>query len=174
MYCPNCSEVKADDAAQFCKRCGLDLFGLSEFVESGEGGSFIPPAWRTRKGIRQGVAFFALGLMLIPVWMFIAAIFPPNDKLVESAPSTTPLEMAAWIGMWMAFIAGAVRVIYSLVFENARMVRRSGVDGIGSPRSAKALPSADYFRPAQPENWKTTGDLFERVERNAKTSGDLT
>jgi hypothetical protein len=174
MYCPNCSEVKARDAAQFCKRCGLDLFGLSEFVESGEGGRFVVPSWGTRKGKRQGITLLGLGLILIPVWMFIGAIFPPNDRLIESFPSTTRLEMAAWIGMWMAFIAGTVRIIYSLVFENSRWERRSRVVGVESQRSAGTLPSADYFRPAQPENWKTTGELFERVKRNAKTSGDLT
>jgi hypothetical protein len=173
MYCPNCSETKPNDATQFCKRCGLDLFGLSEFVQSGKPGGFIPRRSGARKGIRQGITLFAIGLVLIPVWMFVAAIFPPNDRLVESSPSTTPLEMAAWIGMWVAFIAGLIRIAYSLVFENARTERRQGRDGVESQRSAGALPTADYFRPAQPENWKTSGDLFERIKRKAQTSGDL-
>ena len=60
MFCPNCSEQKANDATQFCKRCGLDLFGLSEFVESGAGDVRKPnPSWKSQKRHQAGrYAFF--------------------------------------------------------------------------------------------------------------------
>jgi len=173
MYCPNCSELKVDDRTQFCKRCGLDLFGLSEFVESG-GATRPDTKGKRQKGMRQGVMLFALGLMLIPVWLFIAMIFPPSDRLVESAPSTTAAEGIAWIAMWMAFIAGALRIAYALVFEEGRSAHPSIQGRIKDAyRAPEALPSADTFRPAQPGSWKTTGDLYERVKRPAKTSGEL-
>jgi len=145
---------------------------LSEFVESGAGDVRRPnPRWKSQKGIRQGVTLFSIGLILIPVWMFAGVILPPNDRLVESAPSTTPLEAIAWIAMWMTFIAGALRIAYTIVFEN----RRSGgfkppITG-SVPGSGGALPSGDYFRPADPGTWKSTDDLFEPVKR--RTSGEL-
>jgi hypothetical protein len=174
MFCPNCSEPKANETTQFCKRCGLDLFGLSEFVESGASDVRTPDAkGKQAKGIRQGVKLLALGLMLIPVWMFIGIIFPPNDRLVESAPSTTALEAIAWIAMWVAFIAGALRIAYAALFEEKRSIssHRSGVGPAN--KSAHGLPSGDAFRPTAPGGWKTTGELFEPVKRTARTSGDL-
>ena len=173
MFCPNCSEQKANDATQFCKRCGLDLFGLSEFVESGAGDLRKPnKKWRSQKGISQGVSIVSIGLMLIPVWMFAGVILPPNDRLVESAPSTTPLEAIAWIAMWMAFIAGGLRIAYARIFENHRPGRSHPPVKGSIPGSGGALPSADYFRPADPGTWKSTDDLFEPV-RKSRTSGEL-
>jgi len=178
MYCPNCSEPKVDERTQFCKRCGLDLFGLSEFVESGEGGTPRPHLKNKRqKGIKQGAMLVGLGLLLIPVWLFVAMIFPPNDRLVESAPSTTLAEGAAWIAMWMAFIAGALRIAYALIFEKGssehgqtQWRNKKATTGYRGP---EALPSADAFRPAEPGRWKTTGDLYEHAARSKKSSGEL-
>ena len=171
MFCPNCSEPKPLDATKFCKRCGLDLFGLSEFIESGDGGS-VRDFDRRRRGLRQASMLFAIGFILIPVWMFIGAGFPANDRIVERAPSTTAAEMLAWIGMWMAFIAAATRVAYALIFEHLQIFSTTSE----RPRFRKekgpgALPSADYFRPADPGNWKTSGDLFEKVK--VRHSGEL-
>jgi len=175
MYCPNCSEPKADGHTQFCKRCGLDLFGLSEFVESG-GVPRPEEKSKRQRGVRQGVMLFALGLLLIPVWLFVAMIFPPNDRLVESAPSTTAAEGIAWIAMWMAFIAGALRIAYALLFEegSSDLRRAPGRRETESTfRASEALPSADAFRPAQPGSWKTTGELYDHVKRTPETSGEL-
>ena len=171
MFCPNCSEPKLSDATQFCKRCGLDLFGLSEFIESGEGG-VVTPFDRRRKGLKQGVGLLAIGIVLMPVWMFIGAAFPPNDRLVESAPSTTVAEAIAWIGMWIAFLAGAVRVAYALLFESKRTTPRiTENEQFKTSQRSNQLPSADYFRPADPGGWKTSGELFEKVK--ARHHGEL-
>jgi len=173
MYCPNCSEPKANDATQFCKRCGLDLFGLSEFVESGANDVRATGVRsKHRKGIKQGISLFAVGLMLIPIWMFAGVVFPPNDRFVESAPSTTPLEAIAWIAMWMAFIAGALRIAYAFIFENKRFERFNAPSTGSVPGSGGSLPSGDYFRPADPGTWKSTDELFEPV-RKTRTSGEL-
>jgi len=173
MFCPNCSEQKANDTTQFCKRCGLDLFGLSEFVESGAGDVRKPnPSWKSQKGIKQGVTLFSIGLMLIPVWMFAGAVLPPGDRLVESVPSTTPLEAIAWVAMWVAFIAGTLRVAYALLFEGKSPVGSSPSSTGSFAGSRGALPSGDYFRPADPGTWKSTDELFEPV-RKPRTSGEL-
>src|SRR5688500_16693432 len=147
MFCPNCSERKANDATQFCKRCGLDLFGLSEFVERGERCQPFSQTDRPRNWMRQGITLFAIGLMLIPVWMYIATIFPANDRLVESASSTTPFETLAWIGMWMAFIVGSIRIGYSLIVENKKAGQRSSI--AESKMRSGVLPAAVRFGPAR-------------------------
>jgi hypothetical protein len=171
MFCPNCSEPKPADATQFCKRCGLDLFGLSEFIESGDG-KVVRHFDRKHKGLKQSALLFAIGFLLIPVWMFIGGAFPPSDRLVESAPSTTPAETLSWIGMWIAFGAGVIRITYSLLFEGRRS-NNFGFDDRNISRRAKRneLSSGDYFRPADAGSWKVSEDLFEKVK--TRHSGEL-
>jgi hypothetical protein len=104
MYCPNCAAEKSLEHARYCSNCGLDLVGDRK-------------AYTELKGLRHGIILLVIGLLLIPVWMFVGAAFPADDKLVESAPSTTPVEAIAWIAMWVMFLAGAARIAYSLIFE---------------------------------------------------------
>ena len=172
MFCPKCSTPKAKGDTQYCTGCGLDLTGLGDFVQmNGEGGSNV----RFRKGIRNGVTLLLIGVVLIPVWMFIGPMFPPHDRLVEGAPSTTLLEQLFWILMWMSFLAGVARIIYAYAFE--RGSRSSGdlsrniaqVD----TEEQRSLPSADYFKPADPGQWRSSEDLFEPVLKQPRTSGEL-
>jgi len=152
MFCPKCSTPKAEGNTQYCTSCGLDLAGLGDFVQtSGERGSDA----RFRKGIRHGVTLLLIGVVLIPVWMFIGPAFPPNDRLVESAPSTTPLEQLFWILMWMSFLAGAARIVYAYAFERNSSARGTSSRKIERVNTAeqRSLPSADYFKPADPGQW---------------------
>ena len=162
MFCPKCAEAKAGDETIFCTRCGFDLSGLETAVMSGGLGDR-----KLRKGIGQGVKLLMLGLLLIPVWMFIGAAFPPADKFVESSPSTTWAESIAWILMLMAFVAGISRIAYALLFERAADIKTRSID---QPPVRDALPSGDSFKPAAPGKWKTTDDLVMPVSR---TSGEL-
>ena len=172
MFCPKCSTAKAEGNTQYCTSCGLDLTGLGDFVQmSGERGSDA----RIRKGIRHGVTLLLVGAVLIPVWMFIGPMFPPADRLVEGAPSTTVLEQLFWILMWISFLAGAARIVYAYAFE-----RGSSATGPASRKIAKvdtteqrSLPSADYFKPADPGQWRSSEELFEPVLKQRRTSGDL-
>lgn len=160
MYCPNCAEPRAQENIQFCTKCGHDVTG-------GRGSA---------KGMRQGFVLIVLGLLLIPVWMFIGAAFPPNDRLVESAPSTTWGESIAWILMWIAFLAAAARIAYALMFEGAGATgnsERNTPQTLGAKQSNAALPSADSFEGIKPGQWKTTGDLREPAFPKLRTSGDL-
>jgi hypothetical protein len=115
----------------------------------------------------------ALGLLLIPVWMFIGAAFPPDDKLVESSPSTTWLEQIAWIVMWMAFLASALRIAYSLVFESSETRRHSQPISSLNKSEDRYLGSAATFEAAQPGKWRTTDDLAQTIIGKTRTSGDL-
>lgn len=44
------------------------------------------------KGMRQGAMLMLLSVILIPAYVLLAALFPANDRLVESAVSDTPFE----------------------------------------------------------------------------------
>ena len=168
MFCPRCSESKAGDETVYCTRCGLDLSDLDSFVDEN-----VKARSNTGRGIKQGIILLALGLLLIPVWMFIGAAFPPDDKLVESSPSTTWPEQIAWIVMWMAFIASALRIAYSLVFERSE-THRHGQPILSLNKSEdRYLASAETFEAAQPGKWRTTDDLAQTIIRKARTSGDL-
>jgi hypothetical protein len=152
MYCSICSEPVSDTSVRYCTRCGHGFVGND----------------RLKRGLRQGVVLFIIGLILIPVWLFIPMALPPSDKLVESAPSTTVAESLAWIMMWMAFIAAVGRIGYALLFWG-------GSPPKPSERSRLAeLPSADSFEPApKAGSWRSTKDLVDAGLRKPHTSGDL-
>jgi len=99
MFRSKCGQ-QASEGVRYCTRCGeaLGRTGLGS-------------------GVRQRVVLFAVGMILIPVWMFIGAAFPPNDRLAESLPSSTLPEMFAWIGMWVFFIAAAARIAYAYAIQ---------------------------------------------------------
>jgi hypothetical protein len=172
MFCPKCAKPKAEGRSQFCTGCGFDLTGLDDFVLSG--GALGSDA-RYRKGIRHGVTMLLIGIVLVPVWMFIGPMFPPHDTLVESAPSTTLLEQLFWIVMWMSFLAGAARIVYAYLFEQASRSRGTSLPHIQQidTEEQRSLPSADYFKPADPGQWRSTEELFEPVLNPTRTSGEL-
>ena len=167
MFCPRCSESKANDDTVYCTRCGLDLSDLSIVDET------VKARSNTGRGIKKGIILLAIGLLLIPVWMFIGAALPPDDKLVESSPSTTWLEQIAWIVMWMAFIASAIRILYSLVFERSETRPHGQLIPSLNKSEDRYLASAEAFEAAQPGKWRTTDDLAQTVIRQPRTSGEL-
>lgn len=171
MFCPKCSTPKVEGNTQYCTSCGLDLAGLSDFVQmSGERGSGA----RFRKGIRHGVTLLLVGVVLIPVWMFIGPMFPPGDRLVESAPSTTLLEQLFWILMWMSFLAGTARIVYAYAFERVAVKsdRQRKIERVDTEEQ-RSLPSSDYFKPADPGQWRSSEELFEPILKQRHTSGEL-
>ena len=172
MFCPKCSTPKAEGNTQYCTSCGLDLTGLGDFVQtSGKRGGNA----RFRMSIRHGVTLLLVGIVLIPVWMFIGPAFPPNDRLVESAPSTTLLEQLFWILMWMSFLAGAARIVYAYAFERSASGKGTSSGKIEKvdTKEQRSLPSADYFKPADPGQWRSSEELFEPVLKQRRTSGEL-
>jgi hypothetical protein len=107
--------------------------------------------------------------------MFIGPMFPPNDRLVESALSTTLLEQFFWILMWMSFLAGAARIVYAYAFERVSISEAASSRKIQQVDTAeqRSLPSADYFKPADPGQWRSSEELFEPVLKPRRTSGEL-
>ena len=156
MNCPNCREVREREAGQFCRGCGYQFAGTEA----------------SRSGLKQGFVLIALGLLLIPVWMFIGGAFPADDRLVESAPSTTWPEMIAWILMWVAFLAAATRIAYSMIFESPSGEPHTVEEKKDAVRGA--LSSADSFEAARPGMWRsTTSELLDPIVVKRRTSGEL-
>lgn len=181
MFCPKCSEPKANDETVFCTKCGLDLSGLETLVKTGKGIDRILKS-RQRKGIELGVILIMIGFVLIPVWLFIGPAFPADDRLIESSPSTTWLEQIAWMLTWTMFVAGAARIAFALLFEGTanRPSDKGVVDPAAEEKSMfesnsgnRGLPSGEAFSGVDPGRWKTTGELFEPVIRKSRTSGEL-
>src|SRR3954453_10665148 len=112
MLCPICREPRKHDEALFCTKCGADLSELESPLSARGNVSF-------QRALKQSMVLFFIGVLLIPVWMFIGSIAPAHDRLIESAPSTTDGEAIAWIAMWIAFTAAALRVVYAIAFERS-------------------------------------------------------
>ena len=168
MYCPKCAREIVSAGMEYCPGCGIGLGPVRSAVEDGG----IPGP---SKGIRQGVKLILLALILFPAIVLLSAMFPPNDRLVESSPSSTWFEQIGWTVVWTLALAGAVRIAYAIVFE--RITRRTSSSEesllskeINAPRATKGLPGQ---REVPMGSWKTSGELFEPVFAKKPTSDEL-
>lgn len=175
MFCPKCSHENPNEATQFCSKCGFNLKGVRKIIKNG--GAEIENSSR-QKGIRQGAKLILLSFILFPAFVLLGAMFPPNDVLVESSPSTTWFEQIGWMILWTIFLSGVARILYAFVFEqksaqvaeNAAQVKQLKSETADDDRALpphQSIPVSDFGR------WKTTGDLYEPVFPKTKTSGEL-
>jgi hypothetical protein len=176
MFCPNCSERQANDATQFCSKCGFPTVGVKKLLENDGSINGENQIATSRKGIKQGVKLIILSLILFPAFVLLNSMFPPNDVLVESSPSNTWFEQIGWTILWTLFLAGAARIAFTLVFE--RQLKKSeipvkNIKEIKSNESRNALPPSESIPASEFGKWKTTGDLYEPIFARRKTSGDL-
>jgi hypothetical protein len=162
MYCPKCAQPLAANEIQFCSRCGLALNGLKQIV-AGEG---KPGPQRSKtgrdqlsprqKGLRQGVTLMLLSVILIPAYVLLAALFPANDRLVESAVSDTPFEKISQAILLTLFLAGLVRTGYAWFFQD------HAARSLPSPVSTPELPPAQSTPVSGFGGWRAnTGELVE-------------
>lgn len=179
MFCPKCSEILSNDITQYCRKCGFNLENLKSFVDTnGELNSQIS---LRQKGIRQGVKLIMLGVILFPIYVFLAPMFPPNDVLVESSPSNTWFEQLSWALMTTLFLVGVLRIAYSFAFENRFAEQTSDFQNASGnvKKSFKpgeknvALPPSQTVSASNFGKWKTTDELFEPIFVKSKTSGEL-
>ena len=171
MYCPKCSQPQVSDEVQFCSRCGLPLLNLKELVSS-EGKTRLNTSYKDKdalsprqKGTRHGVILMLLSIILIPAYILLAALFPANDRLVESSVSDTPFEKISQAVLLTTFMLGLVRLLYARIFQAAG-------DTNSSPIHLEASPN--YSLPAAPGTpleglgaWRqNTGEIANTPERN--------
>jgi len=170
MFCPKCSQQQVSDEVQFCSRCGLPLLNLKEMVSSAEKIQLEAPNKDTlslrQKGTRQGVMLMLLSVILIPAYILLAALFPANDRLIESSVSDTPFEKISQALLLTIFLLGLARLLYARIFQSA------GFDENHSPNHLETSPN--YSLPATPGTpvtglgaWRqNTGEIANTPERN--------
>lgn len=176
MFCPKCGEKQAFEETQFCARCGFPSKGVKTLL--GKDGMLETDNLlsQRQKGIRQGAKLILLSFILFPAFVFLNALFPPNDILVESSPSNTWFEQISLTILWTIFLAGSARAVYAMIFEkntavtenttkNPKQFKPSETKGALPP--SQSIPVSDFGK------WKeTTGRIFEPITRE-KTSGAL-
>ena len=112
MFCPQCGQQQVTGVIRFCSRCGFPLDGVIQLLSNG--GAL--PAYRSadepvqvsprRKGVKQGVLLFLLGVLIVPILgmfaSFSSAVFP---------------QMLAILAAIICFVGGPLRMFYAAVFE---------------------------------------------------------
>jgi hypothetical protein len=135
MFCPQCGQQQASDAARFCSRCGFQLGAVSGLLATGGAAPEVSleavpvPDSPRRVGARLGLS----GMFLAPALAMLSEIIGTPDEL-------------ALVGM-MVFLAGLFRLLYALIFEDGpyrRHLQRQQVyvppSQFAPPREASALP----------------------------------
>jgi len=173
MFCPNCSQENSNEATQFCSKCGFNLKGVREIFKNDGAENEIS---NRQKGIRQGVKLILLSLILFPAFTLLSAMFPPNDVLVESSPSSTWFEQIGWAVLWTTALSGVARILYAVVFEQHSITadeKTEQIKQIKTETAKNALPPQESIPVSDFGKWKTTGDLYEPVFSKPKISGEL-
>ena len=115
-----------------------------------------------QKGIRQGAMLMLLSVILIPAYILLAALFPANDRLVESAVSDTPFEKISQAILLTLFMLGLARVLYARFFqagEGAPVDHESEITQLrGSPLN-QALPPVQGVPVSGFGSWRVTGEI---------------
>ena len=184
MYCPKCSQPQVSDETQFCSRCGLPLNNLKDMVLA-DGKTRVSRSKASeadlsprQKGVRQGVMFMLLSLILIPAYVLLAALFPANDRLVESSVSDTPFEKISQAVLFTIFMLGLARVLYARLFQQGASLR----EGEGEIEDAQLSGSASNYElpPAQSipvsgfGSWRVdTGEIAQSQSARERTTKSL-
>ena len=136
MYCPRCSQRQTSPETNFCSQCGVALVSNRSDKETK---SKLTPR---QKGTRHGVMLMMLSVILIPAYILLAALFPANDRLIESAVSHTPFEKISQALLFTIFMLGLARLLYARFFQ-------SGESDAEQPLTRQLNSSVDYsLRPA--------------------------
>jgi hypothetical protein len=123
MFCPQCGGQQPAEVVRFCKRCGIALDGLAQFVEGGgqlasvgEGRALTSRQRGTRMGLVVMISSLLFGVVA-------ALIHAMSDDFFIFLP------VAA-----IAFTAGVVRFLYGLLLEE------------DTPPRPKAEPASELAR----------------------------
>lgn len=172
MYCPKCSKPQLSDEVQFCSSCGLPLLTLKELVSTGRdtkprsSKSSEAELSAQQKGTRQGIALMLLSVILVPAYILLAALFPANDRLIESSVSDTPFEKISQALLLTIFLLGLARLFYARFFQAAAVAENT------SPSQLEA--STNYLLSSAPGTpiggvgrWRQdTGEIVKSREQS--------
>lgn len=164
MHCPKCGQQQAAEETRFCSRCGFLLTGIAQVVAND--GQLPAPVQNKptklsprAKGIRKGLFFFLLSLLVLPIIMMLT---------LAAGARPFVLMLAAVI-----FVAGGLlRIAYALMFESAdeSPLAFPAAHGQNQPQTissgdpaalpeASTIPAAAYTAPPETGMWRDTNDL---------------
>jgi hypothetical protein len=182
MYCPKCSQPQVSDEMQFCSRCGLPLSNMKEMILA-DGKTKGSQAEKSEdklsprhKGIRQGAMLMLLSVILIPAYILLAALFPAQDRLIESSVSDTPFEKISQAILFTIFMIGLARVLYARFFQQGVIL------GEGEPKLARldgssskyALPPTEGIPVSGFGAWRAnTGEMVQSPSVTEHTTKSL-
>jgi hypothetical protein len=144
MFCPQCSQQQVSSEVRFCSRCGFPLDGVAQLLASGglphapaipEEWEYGPPSPRL-KGVRQGIMLWMAALVLLPLLIVLVEEF-----------HVLP-EGGAMLGVMLPMMAGFVRIVYALLFEDGPLRRRKRPVG---PAKAAAVQLPETWAQQQRE-----------------------
>ena len=155
MHCPRCFQQQVSPETHFCSQCGLPLVASGSEKETKS--EFSP----RQKGMRQGVMLMMLSVILTPAYILLAALFPANDRLIESAVSDTPFEKISQALLFTIFMLGLARLVYARFFQSGWSDAENSIPGqLDSPRNYSLPPV-----PGQPVSvlgtWRETGEIIK-------------
>jgi hypothetical protein len=183
MYCPKCSQPQASAETQFCSRCGVRLNDLSKMVLA-DGTTHVSQSKTNeadlsprRKGVRQGVALMLLSVILIPAYILLAALFPANDRLVESSVSDTPFEKISQAILFTIFMLGLARALYARLFLQGFSLEEEGDEAEAFHLKSATnyeLPPAQSFPVSGFGSWRAdTGEIAQPRRAREHTTKSL-
>lgn len=173
MFCPNCAYEVVSEKTRFCSKCGFTLNAVRNIVENnGEDQSEIS---QFQKGVKFGVKLLLIALILLPVFQILSGFFTPDDKLVESSPSSSWFDLLGNAVLIALTFSGIARIFYAILFEcsaKSHILTTPSIKEIFG-REKNALPPSTAAPASDFGKWKTTDELFEPIFNKSKTSGDL-
>ncbi|MET0647760.1 MAG: zinc ribbon domain-containing protein [Pyrinomonadaceae bacterium] len=168
MFCPQCGQQQASDAARFCSRCGFQLGAVSGLLATnGAAPELAFEAVPVPESPRRIGARFGGKLMLSGIFISIALAM--LGELIGFD------EDVALLGM-LVFMAGFFRLLYAFIFEEGpyrKRLQRQPVSTqpaqLAHPRGISALPPpqqqpAHAYVPPRP-------DTAEMAYRPSVTEG---
>ncbi|CAN5540826.1 hypothetical protein BH10ACI1_BH10ACI1_07270 [soil metagenome] len=165
VYCPRCGQEQVSSETRFCSRCGFLMTGLAEVIFAGGLNQQLEttgakPVSPRRRGLKQGGAWFLLGIFIVTILAVLQEMFRFNDNFVA---------LAAVI----FFLGGILRMIYAL-FESGNPADKTLEENVmqtaqkllNKKPQANALPPqqsipASNYVPPVAGNWRDTNDLVQ-------------
>lgn len=163
VYCPRCGQEQISAEVRFCSRCGFVMTGMTEIVLGGGIPQQLmsnepkPPTAR-RRGLKQGGAWFLLGVMMVPLLAILHELM------------RFPVEFVGLAAV-IFFIGGIVRMVFALIFESGNPQEKTLEENVFQTAQkflnkkkpselpeGKSIPTEGYV-PPRAANWRDTNDL---------------
>src|SRR5690606_10569572 len=132
-----------------------------------QSGTFFAPGSPRRKGVKQGIFFFLLTFVFVPLTGLLTAFLNVEPFL----PAISAI---------LFFFGGLLRVVYALMFESGEPGGKTLEEKVlgntalfaekkkaGELPPAQSIPVSTYAPPPGAGNWRDTNDLV-------KTPGSVT